>query len=143
MVVRDNTGSFPGTTSISQFQAINLGTGIVEATEDVTGQGVNKASAQALGDTLLQKYGVLGRTINFRTLRDGLATGMYQNAFIPEYTITNAQVLIQQVDIVPFTSIDPLGSGNPTIRYWYTIIAVEGPAAGSWAKTMVNALNGN
>ncbi len=113
------------------------GIGVVEAIEDVSGQGLTVAAAQTLGDSRLQKYGVQGRTLYFTTRRTGLASGQYLNCFIPEYQMNDAALLITSVDRKQKTYVD--AGGNMTQDYTFDVEAVEASNLSSWAKAMNDA----
>lgn len=131
-VTRNNTGGFAGTVSQSQLAAIDGTSGIVTVVEDlsqnVATSNMTVAQAIAYGDSQLQRFGVIGRTVTFATYRQGLQPGQQLAVFIPLQTMQNAQTLITQVDTS--TIMGPDGSAI----YKYAITATEGPALGSWAK---------
>lgn len=131
-VTRNNT-SMTGTITQSAFAALAGGTGIVENIEDVTEQKLTVAQANSYGDTLLQRYGVIGRTVPFRTLRAGLATGQYLPVFLPEHGINDAAMLITQVNTTMTPTVDST-TGQNTVQYWYDCQCTEGPNLGSWIK---------
>jgi hypothetical protein len=135
-IVADNT-SLPGTTTPSQYAAIAGGTGVVERIEDVSGKRINLAAATAYANTLLQRYGVIGRTLAFETRRDGLEAGQYLSAFVAAHNLFDAALLITGVEIIPRVVIE---SGSPVIKYTYRVEAVEGPNLKSWAQLFAPAL---
>jgi hypothetical protein len=136
-VVRDNTGGFPNTTSQSQYAALTGGSGIVEVVEDVSSQQLTVAAAQAYGDSLLQRYGVIGRTLVCQTNRTGLSVGQYLAVVIPELGINDAAMLITAMDLTMEVTL--VGSQASMLYYW-KITACEGPTLGSWQKTLVQIL---
>lgn len=131
-VTRSNTGQFPGTMSQSDFQAISGGTGIVEKVVDAEGRSVT--TAQAYGDAQLAKFGRIGKTINFKTYRHGLAPGQYLNVMQPHYAILDEDMLITDV-------AESLQSG-PVTRTVYAIKATSGRNIGSWGKRFLNTMKG-
>jgi len=136
----DNTGQFPGTTSIAQFAAISGGTGIVEETEDVSSQNLNLAAATAMANDLLQRYGVIGNEIQFKTLRTGLQIGQYLPVFNPETSLNDVEFLVTQVDVTQKNTIDA-ATGNPTQIYWNAVTAESGVNSGSWVKLLASTVN--
>lgn len=135
-IVANNT-SLPGTTTQAQYAAIAGGTGIVERIEDVSGKRINLAAATAYANTLLQRYGVIGRTLTFETRRDGLEAGQYLSAFVAAHNLFDAALLITGVEIIPRVVIE---SGSPVIKYTYRVEATEGPNLKSWAQLFAPAL---
>jgi len=133
-------GSFPVTVTVDNvaaqqaMAAVQGGTGIVEAVEDRTGQGLNKAAALTLAAQLLARYCINGRTIQFLTARDGLDIGQYLTVFLPEHGIWDGQFQVQNVQITLQTQ-----PGNKVI-YWYLVQASQLPNQGSWAKLMASSL---
>lgn len=105
-------------------------TGIVEATEDVSARGMLLAAATAYANQLLARYAVTGRTITFKTYRNGLAAGQILSIFLPEYSINNGQFFITKTDSTLRTQ-----PGN-TQQYASTVVASELPVIGSWAKLL-------
>jgi hypothetical protein len=137
-VQRDNIGQFPGTTSQSQYAAISGGSGIVEAVEDVSSQQLDVASANAYGDSLLQRNGVIGRTLKCMTNRTGLSVGQYLAVFIPELGLSDASMLITDMELT--MEITLVGNQASMLYYW-KITACEGANLGSWQKTFLQAFN--
>jgi len=136
-VVRDNTGGFPGTTTQLQYAALTGGSGIVEVVEDVSAQQLDVPSAQAYGDSLLQRYGVIGRILLCMTNRTGLQVGQYVPVVIPELGLNDVSMLITSMDLTMEVTL--VGS-NVSMLYYWKITAVEGPNLGSWQSTLVGLL---
>jgi hypothetical protein len=133
-ITRDNT-NMAGTVTQSQMAAIDGSSGIVENVLDVTSMNLNMAAAQAYGDQLLQRYGAIGRTLYYRTLRTGVAPGQQQTAFVPEQACSDVQFLITSVEQTVTT-----GAGG-VLQYWYTVIAMEGVNLGSWVRLFSSGLS--
>lgn len=137
----DNTGQFPGTTSQQQYAQIQAGggpittTGIVEDVFDLSQQlytaNMDVPTAINYANQLLQEFGVIGRTVTFRTMKAGLAAGMVQASFIPQHLMQNVQLLLTNVS----TSAQNGGSDGGPI-FWYDCTAVEGAALGDWIKAV-------
>ncbi len=123
-VTQDNTA---GQTALA---AIEGGSGIVEAVEDVSSRQMTLATASPYAGQLLTRYGVLGRTITFKTYRNGLAVAQILPVFIPEENLFNAQMLIVSIDITVQT-VAP-----NTQLYGYVVTASEMPKKASWAKLL-------
>ncbi len=131
VVTRDNIGGFPGTYSQSDFATLTGGgSGIVVRVED--GAGMSIAQAQIFGDGILQEFGVIGRTIQFKTERTGLKAGQYLPAIIPEMVLNDAALLVTNVKMSYWTST--------TQTMQLDVEAVEGPNAGSWQKVVKSSL---
>jgi len=133
-------GLFPVTVVVDDLtqqalqQAIEGGSGIVESVQDVTGQGINKASAIALANQLLSRYGIAGRTLIFDTTRNGLQIGQMLTIFLPEHGILEGQFFITQAEI-------SLMKGNADTQvWWYKVTASELPKKASWAKLLASGL---
>lgn len=135
-MIRNNTGGFPNTTSQAQYAALTGGSGIVEVVEDVSSQQLTVAAAQAYGDGLLQRYGVIGRTLKCQTNRTGLSVGQYIPVFIPELGLVDASMLITAMDLKP--EITLVGNQASMLYYW-SLTLLEGPNLGSWQKTLLQA----
>src|SRR5205807_3862205 len=112
----------------------------VKETEDVSSQNLNPAVATAIANDLLQRYGVIGNEIQFKTLRTGLQIGQYLPVFNPETSLNDVEFLITQVDVTQKTTLDA-ATGNPTQIYWNSVVAESGPNSGSWAKLLASAVN--
>jgi len=139
-VVRDNTGGFPNTTTQAQYAALTGGAGIVEVVEDVSAQQLTVAAAQAYGDGLLQRYGVIGQTLLCQTNRTGLSVGQYLSVVIPELGLNDVAMLITAMDLKP--EITLVGNQVSMLYYW-SITAISGPNLGNWQKTLTKILGYN
>jgi hypothetical protein len=135
-VTRNNTGGFPGTVSQSQYAAIDGTSGIVTVIEDMSSSAstatMDVPAAEAYGDSQLQRFGVIGRTVTMKSYRAGMQPGQQLSVFIPAHNMVNAQTLITQVD----TEVQADSGGYPL--YKYTVIASEGPALADWAKVFAS-----
>jgi hypothetical protein len=121
---------------IGHIDAGLAGIGVVEAVEDVSGQNINVAGANALADSRLQQYGVIGRILRFETQRTGLAAGQYLNCFLPEIGLNDAALLITGVTRTQSLVVD---SGSPSLLYNHSIEATEASVLPSWQKAMSDA----
>jgi hypothetical protein len=131
-VQRDNTGAFPGTVSQAQFATLTGGgTGIVTDVQDGTGMTVSQA--QTFGDGLLQEFGKIGRTFQFKTERSGLKAGQWLSAINQKLLLNDASLLITKVGMSYWTS----ASGS-TMQF--QVEACEGPNLGSWQKVIESSL---
>lgn len=139
-VVVDNKGQFPGTTSQSAFAALSGGTGIVEEVEDVSSQSLNVSAATIMAEDLLQRFGVIGYELQFKTLRSGLGIGQYINVFNPETSLTDLSMLITEIDMQQKMSVDQ-ASGNPTQIYFYDITADSAANIQSWSKLLASTFD--
>lgn len=110
------------------------GTGIVEATEDVSKRNMMYAAALTYGDQLLARYCIDGRTIVYDTYRNGLKPGMIQAVFLPEMGLYDSQMFITAIDVVMRTQ------PGSTILYCYTVTASELANQGSWAKLLSSGI---
>ena len=134
------TGLFPVTIQVDDLTkqaalaATEGGTGIVEAVEDVTGQGLNKAAGINLANQLITRYGISGRTLIFTTRRNGLAIGQLLSIFLPEHGVTDGQFFITQVEVF-------LMKNTADTQTWqYKVTASELPRQASWAKLLATGL---
>jgi hypothetical protein len=134
-------GSFPvditvdNLTAQATLAAVQGGTGIVEAVEDRTGQGLDKAAGTTLANQLLDRYCITGRTIQFLTSRDGLDIGQYLSVFLPEHGLWDDQLLITNVQIQKLQT-----QPNNTVIYWYLVQASELPNQAGWSKLIGSLL---
>lgn len=110
---------------IDNQRAIEGGTGIVEDVEDDNNITSRDAAFQ-LANAKLEKYGVIGRRLRFKTWKKGLESGQLLKINIPYHNL-NTEMLIESVNITKQDN-----------QFWYSIICVEGPINGSWAKTFYN-----
>jgi len=136
-VQRDNTGGFPNTTTQAGYASLTGGAGIVEVVEDVSKQQLTVAAAQSYGDSQLQRYGVIARTLFCQTNRTGLSVGQYIPVVIPELGLNDASMLITDMELT--MEITLVGSQASMLYFWKTT-ALEGPNLGSWQKTLVQIL---
>jgi hypothetical protein len=113
--------------------------GVVEAVEDVSSLLIDVPTAQARGDSLLQEYGVQGRTFKFETRRTGLEVGQDLAVFLPNMGINDASMLITSIQR---NQQFKMTGGLPDQTYIFTVEASEGPVLTSWGNTMNNALGG-
>lgn len=114
--------------------ALDGTTGIVEAVTDVSQLGgMNIATAQAYGDSLNARYGVLGRTVKFTTPKTGLVVGQTIPAFIPWRSMVDVQLTIISIETSPRTIKQGAGAAN---RFVYVVEASEIASTGSWQKTI-------
>lgn len=110
-------------------QAVEGGTGIVEAIED--GKGMLASAAQVYADGLLARLGNNNTVeVQVTTTRSGLQKGQVLPAFLPEHNINNAQLLITKV----VTTGEQLSGG--TILYEFQITATSGPNLSRWAASI-------
>src|SRR6266568_4700478 len=116
------------------------GTGIVENVTDVSALNLTVPAANAYGDMLNARYGILGRTVTFDTYRPGLAIGQLLPAFIPASQMNNVQLLITGVDISIRTMRAP-GEGAVS-RLVYSVTASENANLGSWQKRLASIQGG-
>jgi len=112
------------------------GIGVVEAVEDVSGQNINVAGANALADSKLQKNGLIGEILHFDTRRTGLAAGQYLNCFVPELGLNDAGLLITTANR---TQKSYWNGSQMTQDYTFQIEATDGTALPSWQKAMNDA----
>lgn len=100
-----------------------IGTGIVEDVRDEPQYSTREAAFQLVAQ-LLEKYGTIGRMLQFATLRRGLLPGQILSVHLPEYGFDNAELLIESVTI--------RSRGSSLV--WYEVRAIEGPEMHSWTK---------
>src|SRR6266702_5732480 len=115
------------------------GTGIVENVTDVSALNLTVPAANAYGDMLNARYGILGRTVTFDTYRPGLAIGQLLAAFIPAAQMSNVQLLITGVNISIRTMRAP--GGGAVSRLVYSVTSTENSNLGSWQKRLAS-ING-
>lgn len=107
---------------ISSRQTLEQNSGINEDVADEP-QTTNREAAFQSANAKIQKYGVIGRRIQFRTRRIGIEAGQIATVNLPEHGINNAELLIESVQI----------SDNAKLLF-YDVSAVEGPEQGSWTR---------
>ncbi len=89
---------------------------------------MNKAAADTLTAQALARYKVRGRTLSFKTLRPGLATGQVLTVFFSQFGIMDKAFLINHVILNFATKAD----GSQLITY--QVEASETPYIGSFIK---------
>lgn len=107
---------------IEDRKDIEGGTGMVEQVIDDPNIS-SVESAFELANAKLEKYGVIGRRVKFRTWEHGLESGQIVKATFPEHRLTSNELLIESISI---------SKSDQTI--WYNVTAVEGPVSDSWSK---------
>ncbi len=129
-------------------------TGIVENVTDVSALNLTVPAANAYGDMLNARYGILGRTVTFDTYRPGLAIGQLLPFFVllpstygtglygtglyggSARTYTNVQLLITGVNISIRTMRGP--GGGAVSRLVYSVTSTENANESSWQKRLAN-----
>ncbi len=111
-------------------------TGIVENVTDVSALNLTVPAANAYGDMLNARYGILGRTVTFDTYRPGLAIGQLLAALIPAAQMSNVQLLITGVNISIRTMRAP--GGGAVSRLVYSVTATENANLSSWQKRLAS-----
>lgn len=109
------------TGEVQARQAIEGGTGYVEVVTDDP-QIDSREIAFQRGAALLARYGALGRTIRFQTVRPGLRPGQVLTVNFPRHRFDGTAMLITTVSV------------DGDIDATYTVTAAEGPFAGSWQR---------
>jgi len=71
----------------------------------------------------LAKYGIAGKRFKYRTTKNGLMPGQLQTITQAAYSLTAESMLIESV------AVSAIGS-----HITYDIVAIQGPASGSWAS---------
>lgn len=135
----DNTGGFPGTTTIAQMAAIenlNGGSSSGRVEDYISIPGLSKAAAIAKANALLQQYGILGTTLTFSTMQMGAMPGMLMGITLPQYGINNQLFLITGTTLVAY----PTSTGGVT--YKNTLVATTGPVLGDWTTLFSTILQG-
>ena len=130
-VTRDNT-NIAGTITQSALAAITGDSGIVTAAVDVSGQNMSVAAAETYGDQLLARYGVIGVTFNFTTLRSGLREGQQLMLYTPHFNLDKVLTLVTDVRL----SQQVAPGVNGGILWAWQITCQTGPALGSWVKLL-------
>ena len=133
------------------------GTGMVENVTDVSALNLTVPAANAYGDMLNARYGILGRTVTFDTYRPGLAIGQLLPFFVllpstygtglygtglyggSARASANVQLLITGVDISIRTMRGP--GGGAVSRLVYSVTASENANLGSWQRRLAS-ING-
>lgn len=107
---------------ISNLAAREGTTGIVEEVEDDV-EIRSRDDAFKSANAKLQKYGVIGRQVSFKTWVDGIKSGQVLIADFPQYNLNNVELLVEGVTIT---------FENNT--YFYDVRCAEGPEQLSWTK---------
>jgi len=107
-------------TAIAERQALEGGTGIIEAVERAE-NNPTRGMALQIAQAKLARYAVVGRTLTFDTLTPGLEPGHLLSATLPDRGVRTTPMLIQRIR----TDIKPSGT-------WYSVAAVEGPDVSPW-----------
>lgn len=107
---------------IDDRKTVEGGTGIVEDVEDNM-DITSRESAFQLANAKLEKYGVIGRRLRFKTWLKGLEIGQLLKVTIPYHDLNETEMLVESISI---TKQDEM--------FWYNVTCVEGPVNGSWAK---------
>lgn len=111
---------------VTNRQLIEGGTGLVEDVED-TAKTTTSEAAFEIAQAKLDKYGVIGRRLTFRTKRKGLDTGQLLTVNLPEHNLINAEMFIESISIIKLED-----------GFYYTVTAIEGPEMGSWTQIFYN-----
>lgn len=106
--------------------AIDDTSGIVSSSVD--GQGISAAAGDALAQANIDAYAFLSVDWEYITARAGLAPGQYQSVFVPEYGLSDLDMLITDIVTTPWMD------GNGNVNYEYDVKATSGPNIGSWQK---------
>ena len=96
------------------------GTGIVENVKQEPAVRTREGTFQ-LANELINKYGTIGRTIRFTTMENGLKPGQLLEVNLPEYGLTDLQVLIERINL-----------REEAGHIFYDVECVEGPEKRSW-----------
>ena len=115
--------------------ALEGGSGIIEAVEDVSQQVMFYDAAVTYANQLLDRYCITGRSVTFATYRNGLAAGMLLAVFVPEEGILDGQFLITQIDIQMKTQ------PNNTVLYQYIVQCTELANKKGWARLLSATLD--
>ncbi len=105
------------------------GTGIVEMVDDGSDLTDQSAAFQRAA-AILQRYGVIGRTLTFETRRAGLVAGTLLRVKLPVHNLNNVLMLISSVRTYDLAT-----------ELRYQITAVEGPVIGSWTQLFANLIS--
>ena len=130
-VTRDNLG-IPGTITQSALAAITGDSGIVTAAVDVSSQNMSVEAAETYGDQMLARYGVIGVTFNFTTLRSGIREGQQLMLYTPHFNLDKVLTLVTDVRLSQ--RVAP-GVNGGSLWSWQ-ISCSTGPALGSWVKLL-------
>lgn len=136
LVVSPYTGTFTMTVTVDNTTAqatlatVEGASGIVEEVEDVSKLNMYYPAALTYAQQLLARYCLTGRTIVFKTYRNGLDLLQIGTFFFPEFNLNDAQMLITEIDIAMQTQ------PNNTVLYNYIVTATELPNIVSWSKLL-------
>jgi hypothetical protein len=150
-IARDTSGTFPttvgtllvaytgtftmdvivdNTTAQAALAIVESSSGIVEEVEDVAKLNMYYPAALTYAQQLLARYCLTGRTITFKTYRNGLDLLQIATVFFPEFNLNDAQMLITEIDVAMQTQ------PNNTVLYNYIVTATELPNIVSWSKLL-------
>lgn len=126
------------TASQQALKIVQGGSGIVEDVEDVSSLGLNTAAALTYAQALLTRYCIPGgRTVVYKTYRNGIDVGMIQPAFVPEFNMNDVQLLVTEVDwYINTTKIN----GSTVALYSYVVTCSELPYIASFSKLIASNL---
>jgi hypothetical protein len=136
LVVSPYTGTFTMTVTVDNTTAqatlalAEGASGIVEEVEDVSKLNMYYPAALTYAQQLLARYCLTGRTIVFKTYRNGLDLLQIATVFFPEFNLNDAQLLITEIDVAMQTQ------PNNTVLYNYIVTATELPNIVSWSKLL-------
>lgn len=94
---------FENTAEIAARKAIEGGSGIYEAVEEVS-DIEDPATLEEIGVKLLAKFGVMGKEVDFSTYRYGLQPGMETNAHLPNLGLSSPELM--NVERISYTEDD-------------------------------------
>jgi hypothetical protein len=109
--------------------AIEGGTGIVEDVTDDTSV-TTEDSGFELAAAKLTKFSTDAKRFPFRTLREGLEPGQLLTIDYPLLGFNDDELLIESVNI-----------SITETQYIYDVVAIEGPAMGSWSQFFASLAN--
>lgn len=133
-----HAGDFPGTQCQDDIAALDGSTGIVTNVIDVQQQNMSVDAATTLANQLLTRYGTIGITVTFTTLRYGLVPGQQLTMYCPQLNINDEQMLITDVETTEVTSAVAVDG----ILYQYAVTATTTANLGSWVKLLSTGLGG-
>lgn len=113
---------------------IEGGSGIVEAVEDHTGEGMLLAQAQNLAAQLINRYANAGRVLIFDTSRSGLKVGQTLPIYFPEAGIMDGNFIVVEIE----TKLAK-GIGDTQV-WWFKVTTSELPKMQSWARLLSSGL---
>lgn len=130
------TGQVPITVNIRRESEVDArskldGTsGIVSLIED--GTGLDKYACIQLANGHLDQYARVGKTIEFTTLRPGLAPAMILPVFLPAYGLKSAVFLITDMS----TTWRPVQDENGDLLHlpFFTVKGTQGAVIGDWTR---------